>query len=325
MADRSSAIAAAGLTLRPATAADLPACEAIWRAGLMGYLAPMGLGEIPEDNPGLRRLHAHTLATDPDKFWVGTNAAGVMVAFGSAVQRGRVWFLSMLFVSPEAQARGVGRSILDRILPSDGAILSTCTDSAQPISNALYASLGIVPRMPVLNFVGRPAEGWTPPPLPAGIVAVSVIGPEGIPTLQLGARVEPVDGPFAADRDALDRDVLGFDHPADHAFAANPDQRLYAYRDGSGRLVGYGAASLAGRVGPIAVRDPEHLAPIVGHLLSVIEPRGASSIWVAGAAGAAVRLLLAARLRIDGFPILLCWSEPFADFGRYLPFSPGLL
>jgi len=325
MADGSSASTAAGLTLRPATPADLPACEQIWRAGLTGYLAPLGLGEIPEDNPGLRRLHAHTLATDPSRFWVGTDASGVPVAFGSAVQRGRVWFLSMLFVRPEAQARGAGRAILDRILPSDGAILSTCTDSAQPISNALYASLGIVPRMPVLNFVGRPAEGWTPPPLPAGVVAVSVIGPEGIPTLLLGARVEPVDGPFAADRDALDRDVLGFDHPADHAFAANPDQRLYAYRDGSGRLVGYGAASLAGRVGPIAVRDPEHLAPIVGHLLSVIEPRGASSIWVAGAAGAAVRLLLDARLRIDGFPILLCWSEPFADFGRYLPFSPGLL
>jgi GNAT superfamily N-acetyltransferase len=325
MADHPSASAAAGLALRPATAADLPACEAIWRAGLMGYLAPMGLGEIPEDNPGLRRLHAHTLGTDPERFWVGTDADGVVAAFGSAVQRGRVWFLSMLFVNPESQARGVGRAILERILPSDDAILSTCTDSAQPISNALYASLGIVPRMPVLNFVGRPAEGWTPPPLPAGIVAVSVIGPEGIPTLQIGARVEPVDGPFAADRDTLDREVLGFDHPADHAFAANPDQRLYAYRDGSGQLVGYGAASLAGRVGPIAVRDAEHLAPIVGHLLTVIEPRGASSIWVAGAAGATVRMLLDARLRIDGFPILLCWSEPFADFGRYLPFSPGLL
>ncbi|HEX8025171.1 MAG TPA: GNAT family N-acetyltransferase, partial [Candidatus Limnocylindrales bacterium] len=151
---------AGGLTLRPATAADLPACERIWRAGLIGYLTPIGLGDIPEDNPGLRRLHAHTFATDPDRFWVGEDGAGTAVAFGSAVQRGRVWFLSMLFVNPEVQAKGVGRAILHRILPPSGAILSTVTDSAQPISNGLYASLGIVPRVPLFGFVGRPRDGW---------------------------------------------------------------------------------------------------------------------------------------------------------------------
>lgn len=325
----------AGLRLRRATEADLPACERIWRAGLVGYLGPMGLGDIPEDNPGLRRLHAHTLATDPARFWVATSAGsagtdgsgGAPVAFGSAVQRGRVWFLSMLFVNPEVQAKRVGRGILERILPGDGedAILSTVTDSAQPISNALYASLGIVPRVPLLGFVGRPREGWTPPPLPEGIVAVSVIGDRGVPTSDLGARVEPEAGRFAEDRDRLDREVLGFDHAQDHAFAANPDQRTFAYRDSEGRLAGYGAASLAGRVGPIAVRDDTLLAPVLGHLLTTIEPRGASAAYLAGSAGAAIRLCLEAGLRIDGFPLLLCWSAPFVDVARYVPISPGLL
>lgn len=327
----------ADLRFRPATEADLPTCERIWRAGLVGYLGPMGLGDIPEDNPGLRRLHAHTFATDPSRFWVATGAGGegnagsAPVAFGSAVQRGRVWFLSMLFVDPAVQARRVGRGILERILPRDGevdghdTILATVTDSAQPISNALYASLGIVPRVPLLGFVGRPREGWAPPPLPAGIVAVSVIGDRGVPTIDLGARVEPEAGRFAADRDRLDREVLGFDHPQDHAFAANPDQRSFAYRDREGRLAGYGAASLAGRVGPIAVRDEALLAPILGHLLTTIEPRGASATYLAGTAGDSIRLCLAAGLRIDGFPLLLCWSAPFVDVARYVPISPGLL
>ena len=316
-----------GLTLRPATPADLPACERIWRAGLMGYLGPMGLGDIPEENPGLRRLHAHTLATDPSRFWVAEQAAGTPLAFGSAVLRGPVWFLSMLFVNPEVQAKGVGRAILDRILPpaADGVILSTVTDSAQPISNGLYASLGIVPRSPLFGFIGRPRDGWAPPPLPEGIRAVPVIGPHGVPSGELGARVEPSDGPFAAERDALDREVLGFDHPADHAFAANADERRFAYRDQTGRLAGYGAASLAGRVGPVAVRDQALLAPVLGHLLSVVQPRGASSIWVPGAAGEAIRLVLEAGIRIDGFPVLVGWSAPFVDLARYLPFSPGLL
>ena len=316
-----------GLSFRPATPADLPACEAIWRAGLMGYLQPLGLGDIPTENPGLRRLHAHTLATDPELFWVADDAAGATVAFGSAVRRGRVWFLSMLFVNPEAQAKGVGRAILERIMPvaGDAAILSTVTDSAQPISNALYASLGIVPRVPLFGFIGRPREGWAPPALPAGIRAVPVVGRHGVPTIDLGSRVEPADGPFAAERDALDREILGFDHPADHAFAANPDERRFAYRDAAGQLAGYGAASLAGRVGPVAVRDADLLAPVLGHLLSVVQPRGASSMWIPGAAGDALRLVLEAGIRIDGFPVLVGWSEPFVDLARYLPISPGLL
>jgi len=301
----------ADVRLRPATTADLPACEAIWRDALDGYLGRLGVEPIPADNPGLRRLHAHTLATDPERFWVGERD-GAPVAFGSAVLRGSVWFLSMLFVNPEAQARGLGRAVLDRILPAplDGLTLATVTDSAQPISNALYASLGIVPRQPMFNFVGRPRAGWTGPPLPGGIVAVPIVGD---------------DPAYDAERDALDRDVLGFDHPQDHAFAANSDQQRFAYRDPAGLLAGYGGASLAGRVGPIATREATLLAPVLAHLLVTVEPRGASSVWLAGGAADAVRLVLDAGLRIDGFPVLLCWSAPFVDLARYVLISPGLL
>ena len=44
------------VTYRPATLADLPACEATWRDGLNDYLVPMGQYEIPADNPSLRLL-----------------------------------------------------------------------------------------------------------------------------------------------------------------------------------------------------------------------------------------------------------------------------
>jgi hypothetical protein len=38
-----------------------------------------------------------------------------------------------------------------------------------------------------------------------------------------------------------------------------------------------------------------------------------------------VTALLEAGLRLEGFPVLLCWDRPFADLARYLPISPGLL
>jgi len=300
----------AGVTFRPATIADLPDCERLWRDGLNGYLRPLGFPDVPLENPGLRRLHAHTLATDPDRFWVAERD-GRLEAFGSAVVRGRVWFLSMLFVDPGAQLRGLGRAILERIRPAadDAFTLATATDSAQPVSNGLYASLGIVPRVPLFNLVGRPRPGWTPPPLPDGMRAVRW----------------PADGALDAARDDLDRELLGFAHPDDHVFVRGDGRGTFAYLGERGDLAGYGYASEAGRVGPLAVRDAALAAPVLGHLLTAVEPRGASSTWLPGAGGPGIVTALEAGLRIEGFPTILCWSAPFADLERYVPISPGLL
>jgi len=99
----------------------------------------------------------------------------------------------------------------------------------------------------------------------------------------------------------------------------------FAYRDDRGDLVAYGYTSELGRIGPIATHDPALHGPLVAHLLGAVVPRGASAIWVPGAAGSTLTMLTRAGLRVEGFPMLVCWSRPFADFSRYLPISPGLL
>ena len=54
----------------------------------------------------------------------------------------------------------------------DTSARATATDSAQPISNALYASYGLVPRMPFLNLIGLPERPEAFEPLPSGVVAI---------------------------------------------------------------------------------------------------------------------------------------------------------
>ena len=55
-----------------------------------------------------------------------------LVAFGSAVVRERIWYLSMLFVLPEFQGAGLGRGVLARLLPTDdGMARATATDSVR--------------------------------------------------------------------------------------------------------------------------------------------------------------------------------------------------
>ena len=171
---------------RPGGDADLDACIRTWKAGLEGYQARLGLPPVPDDLGPLRRLLAHALATDPDRFWVAVTPAGApgengepggngeggaperLIGFSSATVREGLWFLAMLFVEPDVQAEGVGSALMDRAQagrdadpggpavpgpddPLDSGITTwgMGTDTLQPISNGLYARRGMLPRVPV--------------------------------------------------------------------------------------------------------------------------------------------------------------------------------
>ena len=306
-----------GTLIRKATERDLADCHRVWRDGINDYTKPLGLSELPADNPGVRRLHEHALTTDPGRFLVAelTNRAGRshVAAFGSAVERGPLWFLSMLFVEPGEQARGLGRALLERMLPLplEGRVLATCTDSAKPVSNGLYAAFGIVPRMPMFNLIGRPLPGFAWPALPDGVT---------------GERVaDPARWRDSAELAAFDHAVLGFAHPDDHRFVQEEPRHAFAFRGTDGGLLGYGYAGEIGRIGPIAVTDRALLTPVLGHLLAAVEPRGASAVWLPGATDDVITTTVNAGLRMEGFPILVGWSRPFVDFARYVPISPGLI
>jgi GNAT superfamily N-acetyltransferase len=288
----------------------------------------------------------------------------VVVGFGIAVQRENVWYLSQLYVLPSEQRRGIGHALLSRILPSlpggasaapgsvavesaasgganagTGAgvgagaadspevadlhapdralvpsperslgVLATCTDSAQPASSGLYSKYGIVPRMPVFNLVGTPATPSVLPHLPPGVEAAAF--GKGDPSAAI---------------DAIDREVLGFAHPLDHRHLRASGRTGFLYRASDGEPLGYGYSSEAGRFGPVALLDDTLTAPVLGHLIGAVKPRGATSAWVPGANDRAMVALLRAGLRIEGFPAMLAWTRPFGAFDRYLPASLALL
>ncbi|HSW43848.1 MAG TPA: GNAT family N-acetyltransferase [Patescibacteria group bacterium] len=313
-----------GLVLRAVRADELPACADVWRAGLDGYGARVGRPPMISSPGPLMALFAHLRQTDPDRFLVAVrreaDGAERVVAFVSASRRDQVWFLGMLFVHPDEQARGLGRALLEAVLPvgDDSVALATCTDAAQPISSALYARYGIVPRMPVLELVGRPDRNRSAA-LPGGVRAVPFT------ILAAGAADGPGEHRLTAALATIDRATLGYAHPRDHAFLAETGRLGHLYEAGGGRIVGYGYVSPVGRIGPVAVEDPALLPGVLGHLLRAVEPAGAFSVWVPGAAGAAVTSLLDAGLRLEDYPALLCWDRPFADFSRYLPITLAVL
>jgi GNAT superfamily N-acetyltransferase len=360
----------ARVSYRPPRHGELADCALIWYSAVDEYMARLNRPLPSPYLDPLLGLLAHLRATDPERFLVavrtavaGTNdgRAERVVGFGIALQREHVWFLSQLYVLPEEQRHGIGRAILTQIMPSieqaplpdeaaatgatddrpgrrDG-VMATCTDSAQPASNGLYARYGIVPRVPVFNLVGQPADPSPLPGLPAGIEAVSMDlqGPRAARMASVSAitaklvqaqgREEQVRAIYSIDRaiDSIDRTILGYAHPADHAHLRASGRVGFVYMTAAGEPVGYGYSSEGGRFGPVAVLDETLTAAVIGHLVATIKPRGATSVWVPGANDRAMVALLRAGLRIEGFPAQLCWTRPFAAFDRYVPASLALL
>jgi GNAT superfamily N-acetyltransferase len=312
-----------GLTFRPVELHELETCAEVWRVSFNDYIGRLNQPLTARENAPVVRLFTHLRATDPQRFIAATRpdaeAPGGerIVAFASAIVRERLWFLSMCYVLPELQRSGVGRALIDRVgPPTDGTTTgrATAVDSAQPIANALYASLGIVPRVPLLNLIGLPSRPEAFRALPSGVRPIPF---ERMATDGHERLVKLVD--------ALDVATLGVRHPEDHRYLRTEGRRGWLYEGPDGTALGYGYAGEAGRVGPVAARDPDLVAPILGHLIREVVPRGAFAMWLPGSAGAAVVGALRAGFRLEPFPVLVCWDRPVVDLARYLPISPGLL
>jgi len=200
-----------------------------------------------------------------------------------------------------------------------GPTVGTATDSAQPISNALYARFGMVARLPAFQLLGRPPLHADLPGLPPGVRAIPFESIAG------GPANGPGHGDLVAAIGMIDSAVVGHERGQDHRFLRLEGRRGMLYQAEDGRSLGYGYMAPSGRIGPVAALDPRFLVRIVGHLLVAMRPPGASAIWLPGGADDVYAVLLRAGLRIEGFPALFCWNRPVADFTRYIPISLALI
>ncbi len=336
------------MTYRPGRAEDLHVCPLIWQEAIDDYQRRLNQPPLDSDLAPLRRLLAHTLASDPDRFWVALDADEEVCGFASATLREGLWFLAMLFVRPGTQAAGVGGALMDRTqagrdvdpggpaVPGPDEPFATgihtwgmCTDAAQPISNGLYARRGMVPRIPVWRLVGEVRRWSAVPPLPASLEAVAF---ERVET-------EGTEGQrrLAEQLAVLDREIIGSAHQAEHGFLRREGRQGFLVRErgagagsggsgASGRSVhGYVYGSGGGRLGPMAALDPALHAQLVGVAVRETPMVGAVAMWVPGTADRAMRALLEAGLRLEGFPGLICWSRSEHPFERYVPISLALV
>jgi len=264
-----------------------------------------------------------------------TGGPGIL-GFCVATVRDGLWYLGMLFVLPEAQGRGIGTALLDRAqagrdapgggpaVPCPDAPLGSgihtwgmATDTAQPISNGLYARRGMVPRLPVWRLAGEPHRWGAMPTLPATLEAIAFDA--------IAANGHAGPRRLADAVDDIDREVIGITHQQDHEFLRRDGRSGFLVRERGGRILGYAYGAASGRIGPVAALDPELLPALLGVAIRQTPILGTVGIWVPGSADGAIRALLEAGLHFDRFPGLICWSRLDLPFARYLPINLAMV
>ncbi len=312
----------AEISYRRAEEADLPRLFEVFRAALNAYLVPAGQQGIPEgedQSPAYR----HYLRHDGERFWVAeavveelTGGGGSLgatgrqiVAWGSGLLRGDWWFLSGLFVLPEAQGLGVGGRLFELATTGapPGAVRATITDSIQPISNTLYARRGLLPREVLVGIAGEPRPDLRPPRL--GTLEAEPLTTASIPDL----------------RD-IDAAAAGVDRSVDHEYYLGVTGRRGWLLRRAGRPAAYVMLRKDGWVGPAAsVREPD-MYVVTAYALAGLATIGAAKVrsGVTGRCAGAQRALWEAGLVFESTPGLLLASRPFGRLDRYLAASYGM-
>lgn len=250
-----------------------------------------------------RPLFDHLAAT-ADRWWFAEDeSTGQAIGYARSIMRDGVRELTELFVLPDSQAGGIGRELLARVFPEEGARHRSIVATIDPRAIARYLQTGLRSNV-ALAFV----EG--------------VPHPISLPTDLVRERMDP-GAPPLDELGTIDRATIGFRRDEDHRWLASLRPGWIYRRDG--RAVGYGYHPIhPAWGGPYAALDAADLPVLLADGETAAADAGHASVTfdLALTAGDTFRYLLGRGLRIDPFVMLYFTDGPVDGFDRYVLTSP---
>jgi len=262
---------------------------------------PISGGNDPEmiQNLWARRqpLFEH-LARTSDNFWVAEQEEQ-LIGFARSILRSGVRQLTEFFVLPEHQSAGIGRELLGRAFPVDGAehrfILATIDGRAVQ----RYLKAKVYPLFPCYTF-SRHAERID--------IGTDLTIEPIIPSAQaMGELIR------------IDNAILGFHREAEHAWLIET-RRGYFYKRNQ-ETVGYGY--LGKNNGPFALLDANDFPAILAHSeTQAAEADSEFSVEVPMINRAAIDYLLKRGCKLEAFFEFFMADASFGKFENYILTSP---
>lgn len=245
-----------------------------------------------------RSLYEH-LARTAEHFWLAERD-GEPIGFARSVHRDGVRQLTEYFVLPDTQSAGVGRELLQRVFPQDGARRHSIIATTDMRAQARYLKAGVYPRFPLYYFWRKPEQ-------------VPVVSDLSFEPLTASTNTLAI----LAD---LDQQVLGYRRDVDHRWLTSDRRGYLYYRDTT--PVGYGYTGL--RNGPFALLESSDFPAVLAQAESAAAQHGRDhfGVEVPMVNRSAVDYLLARGYRMDSFIAILMSNRPFGNFEHYINTSP---
>jgi GNAT superfamily N-acetyltransferase len=303
------------ITYRPAEPEDLEEAERVVERA--GNALRVRHGRQPWPAPPPIAFPKFCLAQDPSGLWVAVDGDTIL-GFGFSWMTEKFWFLSQLFVRPEAQAKGIGQALLSKTLMqaerNGAANRALITPAYNTASTGLYLQNGLYPREPLYRMAA-----------PAQTVAQNLVdaGYDITPIAPWPEAGEWLAGEWAG---RIDRELLGFRRDLHHQFLLGGFAARAVRIEQAGRAAGYAYVSAQGHVGPLAIApDADAKAVVTAGLRCALEGGARQvSMIVPGRADIVMQTVLALGFRIEE-PYVLMARRPFGNWCNYLPMTPGFM
>jgi hypothetical protein len=245
-----------------------------------------------------RRSMFEHLARTAEHFWLAEKDQSV-IGYARSIARDGVRELTDFFVLPGEQSAGVGRELLTRAFPADGATHRLIVSTIDARAFVRYLKSGVYPRFPSYYFSRAPEP----------ISMITDLSYEPI-----SASPESLDA-----LGKLDKAILGYRRDVDHAWLLE-NRRGYLYYRGS-QPVGYGYVGSSN--GPFAMLDGDDFPAILAHAeREAVDGGYEFGVEVPMINRTAVNYLLARGFRLDSFFAFVMSDAPFGKFENYIFTSP---
>jgi GNAT superfamily N-acetyltransferase len=299
-----------GVSFRRAEAGDQRLVFEVFRASLWAYVRRAGVvGSEDEDDveaawrrQGPLMEHLGVTATED---WLAEDESGRVVGMARSIERHGHVQLTHFFVSPDVQAGGIGRSLLERAFPIGWGRHRSVIATLHPQALGLYLRFGVKGRGLGLALSKKPAEIEVPTTL-----RIEEVGP--------GRAAEGAIG-------AIDEQVLGFSRTVDIRFLL-AERPAYLFWRGR-KAVAYLFAGTGRVAGPAAALDRSDLPALIARqeLLALAAGHEATSVGISTAAADTLSWALEHGYRIEPFYELLLSDAPTMKLDRYLMTQPPFI
>jgi GNAT superfamily N-acetyltransferase len=282
---------------RHATAGDLRRVAEIWYEAAIDGPNPPALTYVPS-------LYEHQLETN--ELFVLERGHDIL-AFAALLNRDTIAFLADLFVDGGQRSAGLGRRLLEHVLPTDGRTRWTVS-SNDPRALPLYIRFGMLPRWPYVV-------------LRADLPALRPLGSNDVEVIR--ASVDDID--FARS----DAELSGRNRPVDLAYWVQRRGGVPMWFVRGQRVVGYGLAQTRSddvlrqpdtiTLGPMgALARADSVACVLAAVAWARDNGAAARISLLGP-HPALPVLLEVGFRIAGAETFCSSAPPVVDAERYVP------